>query len=217
VLDILAGRMKKVIAALFLAGSVASFGDSFYTSSAEFQAALGGLAQQTITFDDILTGTYDPLIVDGVTFKGAAATEPDVHVASQADWTMLFFNSPTGNSVASVNLSVLTPTGVTAVGFLVGASYVVATGNPAVTSITLTTQSGGETQNVSLTPAAPFPFFGVVTDVPITRIDITGPSLSTIDNFTFAGVTITPEPSSALLFGLPLIAVGLARRNRSAA
>jgi hypothetical protein len=70
--DILGGVDKRFALGFLLFSTAASFGANivFYTSQADFQAAINGLASQTITFDDLATGPYNPLVTQGVTFSG---------------------------------------------------------------------------------------------------------------------------------------------------
>lgn len=197
---------------LFL-GSVASFAVNvtFYTSQAAFQAAIAGLPQQTITFDNIATGTYSTLLTQGISFAGDYLSPGAVHVADQASWTLLFFGSATGNSLVSIgNFAVTLPSGISAAGFLVGASGVSVVG---FSSLEVLTADGTASGSVTATPSNLFPFLGVVSSSPISALQIhSSATLLTIDNFNFAGAGAVPEPASAPFLAITLAALILRRR-----
>ena len=209
--------MAKICLPLLFVAAASSFGASltFYTSESAFQAAITGLPQQTITFDSIATGEYSPLIANGVSFAGdlhivGNPNDETVSVRSQTTWTLPFFGSATGNSLASLDSFVVTlPSGVVAVGFLVGSSVV----SVLNISVQEALSTGTASTIVTASPLDLFPFVGVVADGPISSITIHGPSLVTIDNVTFASV---PEPATGvLLFCSLLLAVPAIRRLRN--
>jgi hypothetical protein len=200
--------MNKYIFCCFLFLPAASFGSSFtfYTSQSDFQAAIAGFQQQTITFDNLATGDYAPLVTSGVTFTGDIPPQNGLQIKDQASWTLPFLGSATGNSLLSgVFMSATLPSRTSAVGFLVGSTVVTVLQFSEQEQLT----AGAGVFSVTATPANPFPFIGVVADGPIASVSISGASLLTIDNFTFASV---PEPSSALLSAIPLAVLGVCLR-----
>ena len=169
-----------------------------------FNLGIAGLQQQTITFDNLATGVYDPLVTSGVTFVGncLAAFCTQIDVADEANWTFPFFHSSTGNSLTSLNMiGVTLPPGVTAVGFLVGSSLVVSTQSSSGAGLSI---PGGPAHSVALDPANPFPFLGIVSDSPISSLTISSGPFLTIDDFTFASGSV-PEPAT---FAFCSIAIG---------
>ena len=210
--------MRNIRHGLFLLATASCFGGTFtfYSSQSDFQAAISSLPQQTITFNDLAPGEYTPLVSGGATFTGDARQSSQdpfaqtVVIFSESNWTFPFFGSATGNSLAAIgNIKIALPSGVSAVGFLVGATGVNVVGFSSTENVT----ADSAASFVTATPSNLFPFIGVVSDGTISTVNIhSSGSFLTIDNVNLAGTSIAPEPSTGLLLAFSIGVLALRQR-----
>lgn len=171
----------------------------FYFDKTTFDSAVSaaGLASNLIDFESVPAVPYPGgLTTSGVTFRDASdPTFP--RVFPEAQWGQ-YFASGTGNTLAGLTtFNVSLPAGVRAFGANVGQTAIWAV--PGLSSSVQFRLPTGEARSTVTDASHLFPFFGFVSDVPVTNLQVGfGVTFITMDNVTFA-TTATPEPSTAIL------------------
>ena len=183
-----------------------------FTSRSAWQAALAGPIT-TIDFEGIApangTAAFSDLVLSGVDFGAATVADPGVgiFISGWGTGAMIFGDY---GLFAPATIKFASPT--TAFGFNYGATCVFFIDcSPARVSMSL---SSGDLVN-SQGPIPPMAFVGVISDVPLTSFDVRfAPSLTVLDNFSYAAPTPVPEPTTLVLMLTGLSGVLTSRRAR---
>jgi len=186
----------------------------FYSDQISFDAALtaAGVSTNLIDFETVPTAEYSTasgLTVNGINFVGPFSPY-FLRVFPESGWGE-HFAQDTGNTLAAVGeIDIKLPPDTRAFGANVGQSFVWATGGISAVGFRLST---GEQAFTATNPSRLFPFFGFVSDAPVSSLQIGfGASFITIDNVTF-GPTAVPEPNTFWLL-LPVAVLFLSLRSR---
>jgi hypothetical protein len=203
---------------LFLVAGSARGSAIFYSDLASFNAAVAGASLTTglIDFESVPVGSYNNaagVTTGGLNFTGPFSGSYFLWVNTEAAWGG-HFAPGTGNTINGIGeIDITLPAGTRAFGANMGNSYVWATGGSAAVAVQL---SSGESDSTPTSLARLFPFFGFVSDSPVSSLILSGASFVTIDNVRSGSAAVTspvPEPST-LWLSAGAIVLALARSRR---